>query len=95
MCHEVVEIMSAGLPLLVLSILAAIILIAWSRGGSDNTVLRVKVAGAILILMVASWVALLSFGVFHPIGTWAMGFGLVVSITAFFVPIVYNKLRSH
>ena len=87
--------MSAGLPLLILSVLATIILVAWSRGGVGNRSIRAKISGVVLILLVASWLALLSFGVFHPIGSWAMGVGFIVSIAAFFVPMVYNKLHSN
>lgn len=83
------------MPLLVLSILAAAILLIWMRNGAGNRSSRNKVAGITIALLAASWVALLSFGVFHPIGSWGMAFGFIVSIAAFFVPMVYNKVHSN
>jgi hypothetical protein len=87
--------MSAALPLLILSVLATIILVTWLRGGAGSWSIRAKISGVVLSLLVASWLALLSFGVFHPIGSWGMGAGFIISIAAFFVPTVYNKLHSN
>ena len=87
--------MGAGLPLLILSVLATIILVVWLRSGAGDKVHRIKLVGVVLIILASSWVALLSFGVFHPIGSWGMGVGFITSMVAFFVPMVYNKLRSN
>lgn len=87
--------MSAGVPLLVLSILATVILIVWVRSGAGNRSSRNKLAVITIGLLVASWVTLLSFGVFHPIGSWGMAFGFIVSIAAFFVPMIYNKIHKN
>ena len=67
----------------------------WLRNGSGEKSNRFKIAGVVLIALATSWVALLSFGVFHPIGSWGMGIGFAISIVAFFVPVVYNKLQSN
>lgn len=86
--------MSAGLPLFILSALAVIIIVIWLRYGAGEKNSRVKVASVVLIALAASWLAILSFGVFHPIGSWSMGIGFLVSIAAFFVPAVYNKFQK-
>lgn len=87
--------MSAGIPLLILSVLSTIILVVWLRNGAGHKTHRVIAVGFLLVILFLSWVALLSFGVFHPIGSWGMGAGFIASISAFFVPILYNKLCSN
>ena len=64
--------MSAGLPLLILSVLATIILVVWLLSGAGDKVHRIQLVGVVLIILVLSWAALLSFGVFHPIGSWGL-----------------------
>lgn len=87
--------MSAGLPLLILSILSTIILVVWLRNGAGHRTHRMTAVCVFLVVLFLSWVALLSFGVFHPIGSWGMGVGFITSILAFFVPMLYNKLLSN
>jgi hypothetical protein len=87
--------MSAGLPLLILSVLATIILVVWLSSGSGLIVHRIKLASVVLFVLVLSWLVLLYFGVFHPFGSLGMGAAFITSITAFFVPMVYNKFRSN
>ena len=87
--------MSAGLPLLILSLLSVIILVVWSRHGSGQRNFRVTATTIIILSLVASWAALLTFGVFHPVGSWGMALGFVISIGAFFVPIVPNRLNRN
>jgi hypothetical protein len=53
------------------------------------------VAAITLSLLAGSWVVLLSFGVFHPFGSWAMGIGFISAIAAFFVPMVYSKVHTN
>ena len=84
--------MSAGLPLLVLSILSIIILVVWSRNGSGQRNTRIIVTAIIILSLVVSWSTLLAIGVFHTVGSWGMGLGFIISIGAFFVPIIHNKL---
>ncbi|WP_019622339.1 hypothetical protein [Amphritea japonica] len=87
--------MSAGIPLFILSALASVILVLWSRGGAGDKSSRIKIAVFTLAILVASWVALLSLGVFHPVGLWGMSVGFIISIASLFVPVVYNKVRSN
>lgn len=87
--------MSAGLPLLILSFLSVIILVVWARNGSGQRNFRVNATVIITLSLVASWVVLLSFGVFHPAGSWGMGLGFIISIGAFFVPIVHRRLSRN
>lgn len=87
--------MSAGILLFILSALATFIFVLWSRGGAGTKSSRVKITVITLAILVASWVALLSFGVFHPVGSWGMSVGFIISIAAFFVPVVYNKVHSN
>jgi hypothetical protein len=87
--------MSAGLPLLMLSALSALILVVWLRNGAGDKTHRIMAVGVLLVILLVSWVALLSFGVFHPIGSWGMGVGFIASIFALFVPMLYNKLCSN
>ena len=87
--------MSAGLPLLIFSILGTTILVVWVRNGSGDKAHRIRFTCVVIFLLVSSWLALLSFGVFHPVGLCAMAVGFVVSIAAFFIPMVYNKLVSN
>ena len=83
------------MPLFILSVLSIIILMVWSFNGSGNRNNRVLVASFIILLLVASWGALLSFGAFHPVGSWAMGLSFIISIGAFFVPVAHNKLINN
>ncbi|KPZ67637.1 hypothetical protein AN944_03979 [Shewanella sp. P1-14-1] len=83
--------MSAGLPLLILSVLSTIILVVWLRNGAGDKTHRITAVGVLLVILALSWVALHSFGVFHPIGAWGMVVGFTASIAAFFVPVVYSK----
>lgn len=87
--------MSAGTPLFILSALATLILVVWSRGGTGEKSSRIVIAVINFAILVASWVALLSFGVFHPVGSWGMSIGFIVSIASLFVPVVYNKVCSN
>lgn len=87
--------MSAGLPLLIVSTLAVVILVAWLCYGSGQRRHRVCIASLSLIILLGSWVALLTFGVFHPVGLWGMASGFAVSIASLLVPVVYNRLRSN
>ncbi|WP_461535169.1 hypothetical protein [Spongorhabdus nitratireducens] len=84
--------MSAGFPLLILNLLSTIILVVWSRNGSGKRDFRVIATAIIVLSLFASWTALLTFGVFHPVGSWGMGLGFIISVGSFFVPIVHNKL---
>ena len=87
--------MSAGLPLLILSFLSTIILVVWSRNGSGQRNFRVIATVAIILSLLASWAALLSFGVFHPLGSWGMALGFIISIGTFFVPIVHSRFGQN
>lgn len=87
--------MSAGIPLLILSVLSTIILVAWLHKGAGHKTHRVIAVGVLLVILLLSWVALLSFGVFHPLGSWGMSVGFIASIFAFFVPMLYNELCSN
>ena len=87
--------MSAGIPLFILSVLATLILVVWSRCGVGAKSSRIKIAVITLCILVASWLVLLFFGVFHPVGVWGMGVGFIVSIAAFFVPVLYRKVHSN
>lgn len=79
--------MSAGLPLLILSFLSTIILVVWSRNGSGQRNFRVLATATIVLSLVASWATLLAFGVFHPVGSWGMALGFIISIGAFLCPL--------
>lgn len=87
--------MSAGLPLFILSTLATIILVVWLRCGAGRKIHRAWIAASLLVTLVVSWVTLLSYGAFHPVGSWGMAVGFVVSIVTFIVPMVYNKAQSN
>lgn len=85
--------MSAGLPLLLLSSLAILILVVWAVYGKGDRNKRLIIAAVALLLIVMCWTALLNFGVFHPIGAWGMALGYIFSFLALFVPIVWNNLN--
>ena len=87
--------MSAGLPLFIISVLATIILIAWVLGGAGRKSKRVVIFSIVMLLLFASWAALLFFGVFHPVGSWGMLFGFIVSFAAFFVPMLFNRFNAN
>ena len=87
--------MGAGLPLFILSCLAILILVVWARNGKGKRKIRIYAASIILSALFSYWVALLSVGVFHPVGTYGMALGFVVSICSFFVPAVGNKISRH
>ena len=83
--------MSAELPLLFLSILATVILAVWSCNGSGQRNIRILATAIVVLFLVAAWAALVAFGVFHPVGSWGMGLGFIISIGAFFVPVLSNR----
>ncbi len=87
--------MSAGLALFILSVIATIIFVVWSHSGPGSRGIRIKITCVAFVVLVVSWAALLAFGVFHPIGSFGMGTGFIISIAAFFVPMVYNKLQNN
>ncbi|MFT5705632.1 MAG: hypothetical protein ACI8SK_001592 [Shewanella sp.] len=84
--------MGAGLLLLILSVLATIILVAWALNGQGRKHNRVQISVITLLLLVASWALLLSFGVFNWIGSLGMSLGFIISITVFFIPEIYNRI---
>jgi hypothetical protein len=87
--------MSAGLPLIIISILAIVILAAWVHGGVGNRSKRVLLSSLVVLLLTSSWAVLLLFGIFHPVGSWGMAFGFIISIAAFFVPMLYSRLHRN
>lgn len=87
--------MSAGLPLFILSCLAILILVVWARNGKGKRKIRIYAASIILFSLFLCWVALLSVGVFHPVGAYGMAVGFIISICSFFIPAVGNKLNRH
>jgi hypothetical protein len=91
--------MGAGLLLLILSVLATIILVAWALNGQGRKHNRVQISVITLLLLVASWALLLSFGVFNWIGSLGMSLGFIISITVFLslrfiIEFVVNKKLS-
>ncbi len=84
-----------GLPLLILSCLATLILVMWARYGKGNRKKRIITASVFILLLLACWVALLNFGLFHPVGLWGMILGFAFSMLAFLVPFISNKLSDY
>lgn len=83
--------MSAGLPLLLITLLSNIILAIWAFYGKGRRIFRLVAAGALLIGQLACWVIIMRFGVFHDYGSAAMGAAFLLSTVTFFVPYVGNK----
>jgi len=86
--------MSAGLPLLILTILSVNILMIWSFLGTGNKKIRILITISIFTLIAVSWFLIQHFGVFHPVGSSAMGFAFIISMGAVFIPIVFNKFSN-
>jgi hypothetical protein len=84
--------MSAGLPLLAISVIACVVMIAWQFGGVGSRVRRLIVASLTLGGLGVSWLVLLGVGVFHPAGAAAMGTGFVLAFVSLFVPWLWRLL---
>lgn len=84
--------MSAGLPLLVVAVLASTILAAWLIGGAGSRRKRFAIFCIAMLLLYSSWMALLFYGVFHPIGDFAMVAGFIISFLIMFVPVFLNRV---
>jgi len=88
--------MSAGLPLLVLTILSCGVLAAWFFRGARPRLLRRSIAVALVVLQLLCWAALLHFSVFGRLGVFAVGAGFVVGVAGLVVPVLWQALRrSH
>ena len=87
--------MSAGLPFLVLSVLAWIILSLWGKHGPGPSRLRRSIAVTMICSLALCWVALLSVGVFAPIGSFGIQTGFLISIASFFVPWLWRMIIKY
>ena len=84
--------MSAGLPLLLVSILAGCVILLWILNGSGPQQKRLMYGGLLIFSVVICWILLISFGVFTEIGKYAMAGGFVISIIGLIFPAVWNRL---
>ena len=85
--------MSAGLPLLIISMLALCVVVAWQLRGPGSRPVRRAIAVGFLASIAASWALLISFGVFHPVGGAAMGAGFLLCSVALALPFIWRRLQ--
>jgi hypothetical protein len=78
--------MSAGLPLLILSILSVVVVVTWSLNGAGDPGRRRAVASAWGVLLVACWAAVLALGTADPRAGAATVVAFVVALAGLFVP---------
>jgi len=84
--------MSAGLPLLIITLLSCIVIGVWFFRGPAPQLARKLTAAGIVAMQVLCWAALGYFGVFSAWGQTAMGAAFVVSIMSLFVPWLWRVL---
>ncbi|BAJ01651.1 YesK-like protein [Shewanella violacea] len=84
--------MSAGIPLFLSTILSMLILIVWTLKGSGSKKVRVLTSGLVFVLLISCWVVLLSYGVFHPAGSWGMALGFLIALFSLLIPAIGNRL---
>ena len=84
--------MSAGTPLFLSTILSMLILVIWTLKGSGSKKMRVLTSSLVFVLLISCWVVLLSYGVFHPVGSWGMALGFIISLFSLFIPVIGNRL---
>jgi uncharacterized membrane protein len=78
--------MSAGLPLLILSILSVVVVVTWSLKGDGEAGRRRTVASVWGVLLVACWAAVLALGADDPRAGAATAVAFVVALAGLFVP---------
>ena len=86
--------MSAGLPLLVLSVLSLVVLFTWAVHGPGSRTVRITISAAFAMCLLLCWVVLLLVGVFQDAGLYAMGAAFILSLSALFVPVAWRRLMS-
>ncbi len=87
--------MELGLPLLLITVLSTVVLVAWLFGGPGLKKVRRLVAGLFLLPIALAWLALLNFGAFHPVGSWGLLLGFIFAVTGLFVPIIFRKVYDN
>lgn len=85
--------MSAGLPFLLVSILAWLILVVWANYGAGPKRPRMILALSISIALIACWLLVLNFGALHPAGSYGMGFGFLLCLLALFTPQIWRTIQ--
>jgi peptidoglycan/LPS O-acetylase OafA/YrhL len=78
--------MSAGLPLLILSILSIVVVVTWRIKGDGDAGRRQTIATAWGLLLAASWAAVMALGSDDPRGSAAALLAFVVALAGLFVP---------
>ncbi|RPH41354.1 MAG: hypothetical protein EHM87_19895 [Burkholderiales bacterium] len=84
--------MSAGLPLLILSILSVVVVVTWSLKGDGDAGRRRTVASVWGVLLVACWAAVLALGAEDPRAGAATAVAFVVALAGLFVPQIQKWL---
>jgi uncharacterized membrane protein len=84
--------MSAGLPLLILSILSVVVVVTWSLKGAGDGRRRRTAASVWGVLLVACWAAVLALGSADPRAGGATALAFVVALAGLFVPQIQKWL---
>lgn len=84
--------MSAGLPLLIITLLSCVVMVVWFSRSCLPQLPRRLTAASIVALQALCWVTLGYFGVFSAWGSTAMGVAFVVGILSLFVPWLWRAL---
>jgi len=84
--------MSAGIPLLLSTILSMLILVVWALKGSGSKKIRVLTSSLVFVLLISCWIVLLNYGAFHPVGSWGMALGFLISLFSLLIPVIGNRL---
>jgi len=82
--------MAAGFPLIIITALALVILIAWMFGGSGNKSGRYILGTLILGGLGTCWYILIINSAVTEVGEIAMGLAFLIAIAVFFLPSVWK-----
>jgi len=82
--------MSAGLPLLILSVLSSLIVAMWVLFGPGPRPQRLTIAVAFFVALALSWALLISFGALHHVGMYAVTCGFLVGLGGLALPLVWR-----
>jgi len=86
--------MSAGLPLLIVNLLAFVILVAWMAKGQGNQNIRIGIGVVITISLLVCWKLIITYSVFNPIGANSMGASFIISFFVLFMPHIWKRIHS-
>lgn len=80
----------AGLPLIIITILALVVLASWMAWGPGSKKWRVALGCTLIASLAACWYVLFLESTIAEAGEWALSFALLIGIATLFVPLVWK-----